>query len=458
MTMLSHTSETTDISRLAGRLRGQIVLPTDANYDRARQVWNGAVDKRPAAVAFCLRVADVVEALGFARSAGLPVAVRSGGHNVAGKSLVDDGLVIDLSRMKQRVVDDQRRTCWAEAGLTLAEFDAATQTCGLATTMGVNGTTGIAGLTLGGGFGKLGRRLGLACDNLVSAEVVTADGRVLRASENENPDLFWGLRGGGGNFGIVTAFEYRLHPIGTEVLAGTISFPEAQARDAIRVFYDFACTAPDEFSLDGALSTAGGERMFGLSIFHSGTTQNAKRVLAPLLGYADRKGAQQRLERVPYLQVQSASDATFPRGRRYFWKAHFMRELPDEAIEILIDRYRQAPSEYALTVFQQVGGAIARTPVDASAYGCRDAHYDCFPLAIWTDPAQDEANARWVRETWSAIESFSTGGVYVNNLGDEGPERVRSAYGANYQRLTEVKAKYDPDNVFSVNQNIRPTA
>jgi FAD/FMN-containing dehydrogenase len=445
-----------ETARLRRTLRGELVLPADAGFERARRVWNGFVDKHPAAIAYCVDTNDVVAALSFAQENGKPLSVRSGGHNVAGNSVCEGGLVIDLSRMKNRAVDDKRRIAWAEAGLTLAEFDSATQICGMATTMGVNGDTGIAGLTLGGGFGKLGRRFGLACDNLLSAEVVTADGRVLRASADENPDLFWGLRGGGGNFGIVTSFEYRLHQIGTEILAGDVTFPEAQARDALRFYDEFARAAPDELSLDAARVMSAGEPMFSISIFHSGSPGEAEKVIAPLLTYARGRAVNQRLGRVPYLQVQSAGDAIFPRGRRYSWKAQFMRELTGDAIHALLQAYKKAPVSDALLVLQQVGGAISRVPTSETAYACRDAEFDCFPIAIWDDPARDEENIGWVREVWAMMQPYSSGAVYVNNLGDEGQDRVRAAYGSNYQRLIELKNRYDPTNVFCLNQNIRP--
>jgi len=445
-----------ETARLGRTLRGELVLATDPAYAQARQVWNGLVDKHPAAIAYCAGADDVVAALSFARENAMPLSVRSGGHNVAGNSVCEGGLVIDLSRMKNRSVDDKRRVAWAEAGLTLAEFDGATQVCGLATTMGVNGDTGIAGLTLGGGFGKLGRRFGLACDNLLSAEVVTADGKVLRASADENSDLFWGLRGGGGNFGIVTGFEYLLHPIGTEVLAGSVVFPETKARDALRFYDEFARTAPDELSLDAALVISAGERMFSISVFHSGSPREAEVAIAPLLAYARDKAVDVQLGRVPYLQVQSAGDAVFPRGRRYSWKAQFMRELGQDAIDVLLDVYKKAPNDNALLVFQQVGGAISRVPVSETAYACRDAEFDCFPVAIWNDPSRDKENIGWVREVWAAVKPFSTGAVYVNNLGNEGEERVKAAYGPNYRRLVELKNKYDQTNMFCLNQNIRP--
>lgn len=444
-----------NIEQLRQALAGEVVLPTDAAYDQARRVWNGTIDKRPAAIVFCANSSDVVHVVTFARSRGLLVAVRSGGHNVAGLSVCDDGVVIDLSRMKKIVVDAGRRVARAEAGLNLGEFDTATQAHGLATTMGVNSDTGIAGLTLGGGFGKLGRKHGLSCDNLLAAEIVTADGRLLRASAGEHPDLFWALRGGGGNFGIVTAFEYRLHPLGPALLVGSVLHAHEHAREAMRFYDRFARAAPDELSVDAALVTLpSGQRAFSISACYVGAPQAGEAVVAPLMQFGHP--IEGNLREVPYLQIQSAGDAVFPRQRRYYWKAQFLREIGDGAIDALLESYAAAPNANALLVFQQVGGAIARVPASHSPYANRDAAFDCFPVAIWDDPADDGANMRWARELWNAVRPFSTGGVYANNLGDEGDERVRDAYGENYARLAAVKAQYDPTNFFRLNQNIRP--
>lgn len=437
------------------RLRGGLVLPSDAGYEAARKVWNGMVDKSPAIIVYCAGVADVVEAVGFARSRGLLVAVRSGGHNIAGCSVCDGGLVIDLSRMKGIAVDPERRVARAEAGLTLGEFDAATQAFALATTMGVNSDTGIAGLTLGGGFGRLGRKYGLACDNLLSAEVVTADGQFLRASATENADLFWGLRGGGGNFGIVTAFEFKLHPVGPTVLGGAVVYDYAHARGALRFYREFSSNAPDDLSVDAALAaTPSGQRVFSISVCYSGPLDTGEQLLKPLRTYG--APIEDRIAPIAYVQSQSAGDSIFPRGQRYYWKAQFLREITDAAIDTLLEAYAAAPSVASLAVFQQVGGAIARVPAAETAYGNRDAAYDCFPISIWEGPADDEANIQWVRNFWTAMRPFSTGGVYVNNLGDEGEDRVRAAYGDNYRRMVALKNKYDPMNVFRLNQNIRP--
>jgi FAD/FMN-containing dehydrogenase len=443
-----------DVSELKQGIRGQLVLPGDPTYDQARRVWNGMVDKRPAAVIYCAGADDVVASVTFARSHNLLVAVRAGGHNIAGSSACDAGLVIDLSRMKQIAIDPVRRLARAEAGLNLGEFDTATQAHGLATTLGVNADTGISGLTLGGGFGKLGRKYGLACDNLVSVEIVTADGRVLTASAGENADLFWAIRGGGGNFGVVTTFEYKLHPVGPLLLAGSVLHPYGRARDAMRFYHAFASEAPDELSLDAALVTEPtGERFFSMSACYIGSIKAGERVLAPLRQYG--VPSEDHIAPVPYLQIQSAGDSLFPRGRRYYWKAQFMRELADQAIDVLLAHYAAAPRE-SLVVLQQVGGAIARVPTAETPYANRNALYDCFPVSIWDDAADDEAQIRWVRELFEAMRPFSTGGVYANNLGEEGSDRVEAAYGENYARLAALKWKYDPTNFFRLNQNIRP--
>jgi FAD/FMN-containing dehydrogenase len=444
-----------DTARLRQTIRGELVVPDDPGYDRARRVWNGMVDKKPAAVIYCAGPDDVIAAVNFARTRNLVVAVRAGGHNVAGSSVCDAGVVIDVSRMKRIEIDPVRRVARAQAGLNLGEFDAATQSYGLATTMGVNADTGIAGLTLGGGFGKLGRKHGLSCDNLITAEIVTADGRLLRASATENPDLFWAIRGGGGNFGIVTTFEYRLHPVGPVLLAGSVLHAYDQARDAMRFYREFSNTAPDELSLDAALVTApSGERFFNMSACYAGPLDEGERVARPLRDYG--APVEDRIGPIPYLQLQSAGDSNFPRGRRYYWKAQFMREISDRAIDTLLAAYETSPSG-SLLVLQQVGGAIARVPIAETPYANRDALYDCFPISIWDDPADDEAHIRWARDLWDAMRPFSTGGVYANNLGEEGADRVQAAYGENYPRLVAVKNKYDPNNFFSLNQNIRPT-
>ncbi len=441
-----------DIAHLRQTIRGDLVFPDDRDYHQARKVWNGMVDKRPAVVIYCAGPGDVVTAVNFARSRNMLVAVRGGGHNVAGCSVCNAGVVIDVSRMKQIDVDPARRIARAQAGLNLGEFDAATQSHGLATTMGVNSDTGIAGLTLGGGFGKLGRKHGLTCDNLVAVEIVTADGRLLTASENA--DLFWGVRGGGGNFGVVTRFDYRLHPVGPLLLAGSVLHRYDHARDAMRFYQTFSSEAPDELSVDAALVTApSGERFFSISACYIGPPEEGEHIVKPLREFG--APVEDRIAAAPYLQIQSAGDSIFPRGRRYYWKAQFMREITDRAIDTVLAAYASAPGQ-SLVVLQQVGGAIARVPIAETPYANRDALYDCFPISIWDDPADDEEHIRWVRDLWNAMRPFSTGGVYANNLGDEGADRVQAAYGDNYPRLAALKGKYDPANFFRLNQNIRP--
>lgn len=443
-----------EVLTLRRTVRGEVVVPGDVAYDQARKVWNGMVDRHPAAIVYCAGSDDVVAAVNFARSRSLLVAVRAGGHNIGGASVCDDGFVIDLSRMKQIEVDPIKRVARAQAGLNLGEFDTATQAHGLATTMGVNADTGIAGLTLGGGFGKLGRKHGLSCDNLVSADLVTADGRLLRVSATEHPDLFWAIRGGGGNFGIVTSFEYRLFPVGPLLLAGSVIYPYERARDAMRFYHAFASAAPDELSLDAALATMPtGERVLGISACYIGPIEEGERILKPLRAHGTP--LQDQFGPRPYVDIQSAGDATFPRGRRYYWKAQFLRELSDAAIDTLLAVYAKAPAE-SLLVLQHVGGAIARIPANATPYANRDALYDCFPVAIWDNPAEDKQHIGWARELWDAMRVFSTGGVYANNLGEEGAERIEAAFGENYARLLALKQKYDPTNFFRLNQNIKP--
>lgn len=436
-------------------LKGGVVLPGEPLYDEARRVWNGMIDKHPAMIIFCEDADDAAAAVRYACANGLTIAVRSGGHNVAGHSVCDDGLVIDLSRMASVSVDPGARIAHAGAGVLIGTFDAATQAHGLATTMGVVSDTGIAGLTLGGGFGKLGRKYGLTCDNLIAVDLVTADGRKLRASTDDNPDLFWALRGGGGNFGIATGFHYRLHPVGPQVLAGSLVYDLAQTRAAIKSWYALSREAPDEVSADAALAMGeDGKPCFAVSLVHAGPMEAAEAALQPFR----RQGSpiDDSIGPKTYLEVQSGGDRLFRRGRRYYWKAQFLDEIEDAAIDAMLEAYASAPSRDCLAILQQVGGAIARTPAPATAYANRSAAYDCFPVAMWDDAADDEAHVAWTQRFWSAMKPFSTGGVYANNLGEEGADRVREAYRGNYERLARIKKKYDPNNVFRLNQNIRP--
>lgn len=441
---------------LRTQLQGTLVLPEEPDYDQVRRLWNGMVDKRPAAIARCTSAADVAAAVRFARDTGLPIAVRAGGHSIAGQSACDGGMMIDLSPMKRVEVDPDRRIARAEPGLLLGEFDAATQAHGLATTMGVNTDTGIAGLTLGGGLGRLGRKHGLACDNLLAAEVVLADGRIVRASAEENPDLLWGLRGGGGNFGIVTEFTYRLHPLGPTVLGGLLIWDWADAREAMRRYARFCLAAPDAVDALGVLLTGpAGAPVFAVSACYSGPIAEGEQALRPLREMTPRP-MQDAVGPVAYTALQCAADGMFLRGRRYYWKSHYLNDLPDAAIDVLMARFAEVPSPLSKLGLQQVGGAIARVPADATAYANRDAAWDCIPIAAWEDPTADARNIAWAHGIWEAMRPFATGGVYLNNLGEEGEERIRAAFGANYARLAALKAKYDPTNLFRANQNVAP--
>jgi FAD/FMN-containing dehydrogenase len=443
------------INELCARLRGSVLRPETDGYERARLVWNGLVDKRPAVIARCTSPEDVALAVNAARDTGVALAVRSGGHSISGASVCDGGLVIDLSGMKAIEVDPEQRIARAEAGLTLGELDAATQAHGLATTMGVNSDTGIAGLTLGGGFGRLARKHGLACDNLLAAEVVLANGRIVTASSSENSDLFWAIRGGGGNFGVVTRFSYRLHPLGPRIMGGLVLHDFADAREVMRFYREFSGTAPDEVSTDAVfLTSPEGRRLIALSVCHAGSLEAGERDLRAVRNFG--RPVQDLVGPVEYTALQASADPLFQRGRRYYWKANFLKQIPDAAIDTLIEAFGRATSPLSLAVLQQVGGAISRVAADATAFAHRDAAYDCFPVAAWEDAAEDARHITWARDFWERMRPFGTGGVYTNNLGDEGDERVRAAYGANYIRLASLKAKYDPDNLFRYNQNIRP--
>ena len=396
------------IERLRARLRGGVLLPDAAGYEAARRVWNGLVDKRPAAILRCADAPDVAEAVTVARACGLMVAVRGGGHSIAGASVCDGGMVIDLSGMKAVRVDPERRVAQAEPGVLLGEFDAATQRHGLATTLGVNSDTGIAGLTLGGGFGRLARKHGLACDNLLAAEIVLADGRIVTASAAENPDLFWAIRGGGGNFGIVTRFDYRLHPLGPQILGGLLLHEFARAREVLRFYREFSATAPDEVSADAVfLTTQEGERLLAISACFVGPVEDGERALRPLRAFGPP--AQDLIAPVPYTVLQASADPLFQRGRRYYWKAQFLSRISDAAIDAMAEGYAGATSPLSLAVLQQVGGAIAQVDGAATAYANRDAAYDCFPAAIWEDPAEDDRHIAWARGFWETMRPFATG-------------------------------------------------
>ncbi len=437
----------------ADSLRGEFLRPEDEGYDTARSVFNGMVDERPAMIVRCAGTSDMMRGVNFARTHGLLLSVRGGGHGVAGKAVRDGGLMLDLSPMKGIRVDSARRTAQAQPGLTLGEFDHETQTFGLATPLGVVSMTGIAGLTLGGGLGWLNGRHGLACDNLISADVATADGRLLTASERENEDLFWGIRGGG-NFGVVTSFEYRLHPVGP-VLGGGLRYSAAEARDALRFYHEFASSCPDELSTAASLGLApDGSLVAGIAVCYCGEIEEGERAVRPLRAFGSP--LEDNIQPMPYTTLQSAPDAGFPFGRQHYWKSSYLKRLSDEAIEVMIRFVAEMPSPTSGVGLQQMHGAASRVDPTATAFPHRDEHYDFLILSQWANPTDSEENIRWTREFFEAMQPFFESGVYVNNLGEEGEDRVKEAYGEHYERLVALKDKYDPTNLFRLNQNVRP--
>jgi FAD/FMN-containing dehydrogenase len=440
---------------LRARIRGEVLLPGDGSYDSARAVFNGMIDRRPLLIIRCVGVSDVVRGVEFARTHDLTLSVRSGGHGVAGSAVCDGGVMLDLSPMKGIRIDPTRRTADAHAGLTLAEFDHETQAFGLATTMGVVSMTGIAGLTLGGGLGWLNGKHGLACDNLLSADVVTASGDLLTASAEQVADLFWGLRGGGGNFGVVTSFRYRLHPVRT-VVAGGVVYPSTRTRQVLRSYREFASGSPPELTTTASLFTGpDGRPTAAIGACYCGAAEMAEVALRPLRQIADPTADD--IGPMHYRDLQRRSDAGFPPRQQHYWKSSFLKDLTDDAIEVMIDFVEQMPSPNSGVGLQQLHGAAARVPRDATAFPHRDDHHDLLILCQWPDPADTARNVDWTRRFFKAMSPFLEGAVYVNNLG-EGEQRVREAYGANYERLLELKATYDPTNVFRLNQNIRPMA
>ncbi len=447
----------TPIDKLGANFLGRLLRPGDSDYDATRRVWNGMVDKRPALIAQCAATEDVVAVVTFAHDHDLLVSVRGGGHNIAGKSVCEGGLMIDLSRMNRVSVDPDRRTARVEGGAKLGDLDRATQAFGLATTAGVVSTTGVGGLTLGGGMGRLGRKYGLACDNLVSVEMVTADSRVLTVSAEENPDLFWAVRGGGANLGIVTFFEFRLHPVGPLVYGGVVVYPMKQGKDVLKRFHDYCRTAPDELRAEAVLLTsADGDPVTAISICCIGPLAEAERIVQPLRNFGSPLA--DSVAPTPYLDLQAAGDQIFPTGLCFYWKSHFVKDFSTDAIDVTMAHFANVPSPRSVVILEQYGGAVARIAPDATAFSHRDVQYDFFPASVWTDPADSERQIAWARGLWEATKPFGTGGVYVNNLGDEGEDRVLAAYGVNYARLAALKAKYDPGNFFRLNQNVKPRA
>jgi FAD/FMN-containing dehydrogenase len=446
-------------------VRGEILRPDDAGYDAARRVWNASIDRHPAVIVRCAGAADVVGALDFARASGLPVAVRGGGHNVAGNAVCDGGIVVDLSAMKGIRVDPERRIALAQPGLTWREFDHETQAFGLATPGGLISGTGIAGFTLGGGLGWLSRKHGTASDNLLSADVVTADGRLLSVDSANHADLFWAIRGGGGNFGVVTGFKYRLHPVGPWVLGGVVFYPGDAAGDVLRFLRDVLAPFPDELVVAAVLRLAPpapflpshvhGRPVIALGLCWSGSIDEGEAKLRPLREF--RRPLADLLQPRPYTELQRISDAAWGPGFHNYWKAEYLRGLTDDAIDVIVNHASAITSPLSDVKVIPGGGAVARADEQASAFAHRRAPFVLNINSRWGDRGEAERHIDWTRAFWEAMRPFSADGVYVNFLGDEGEERVRAAYGpVIYQRLAEVKAKYDPTNFFRFNHNIRP--
>lgn len=455
------------IQSFRASLRGKLVQPGDADYDAVRALYNGMIDKRPRLIARCVDVADVISAVNFGRDQGLLVAIRGGGHNGPGLGSCNDGLVIDLSMMKGVRVDPASRTVRVDAGCTSGDVDHATHPFGLAVPFGIVSTTGVAGLTLGGGTGYLTRKYGLTIDNLLEADVVLADGKFVTASKSQHPDLFWALRGGGGNFGVVTSFLFQAHPVST-VYAGPIFWEAKHAKAVMRAYRDFLPTAPEELGAFVGLKTVPpmdpfpkdywGKRACAVISAYNGPAADGERAIAPLLK-AVPPPAFNWMGAMPFPAIQGLFDPFFPKGLQWYWKGDFVKSLPDEAIDTHIAQAAEAPTALSLMHLYPIDGAVRRAPKDATAWNTRDATWSMVIAGIDSDPKGAEALKKWGRAYWKAVHGFNLEGGYVNfMMEDEADGRVQASYGENYGRLASVKAKYDPANLFRVNQNIRPVA
>jgi FAD/FMN-containing dehydrogenase len=451
------------LDQLREQVRGDVVAPGDEAYDEARKVHNAMIDRHPAVVIRCANVGDVVAAVNLARENGLDLAVRGGGHSVPGFGTCDDGVVIDLSGMRSVTVDATSLTARAEGGATWGDFNDATHVHGLATTGGIISTTGIAGLTLGGGIGYLSRGFGLSCDNLISADVVTADGRSVVASEDENADLFWALRGGGGNFGVVTSFEYRLHSVKT-IYGGPMFFEVDDAATVLRFFREFIADAPEEFGGFPAWQIAPplpfipenrhGDTFLAFVTCWAGPVDQGEAMLKPFHDVAPVVA--EHIGEMPYPALNSAFDALVPPGLQHYWKANFVTELSDAAVDAHLEHGPKVPVVNSTVHIYPINGACHRVASDATAFAYRDANFATVIAGMWPDPSQNEANIRWVRDYYDATAPLSEEGGYINFMAEDDQDRIKANYRGNYDRLVRVKRIYDPDNLFHLNQNIRP--
>jgi FAD/FMN-containing dehydrogenase len=451
------------IDELRGQTRGEVIAPGDDGYEEARKVYNAMIDRRPAVVVRVVNAGDVIAAVNFARENGLDVAIRGGGHSVPGFGTCDGGVVIDLSSMRGVRVDPANRTARAEGGATWGDFNAATHAFGLATTGGIISTTGVSGLTLGGGIGYLARGFGLSCDNLVSADVVTADGRLLVASEDENADLFWALRGGGGNFGVVTSLEFRVHPV-SDIYGGPMFFELDQVTNLLSFYREFIAEAPEEFGGFPAFQIAPplpfipesrhGDPFIAFVACWAGPLDQGERALKPLHDLAPVVA--EHVGPMPYPALNSAFDGLVPPGLQHYWKANFVKELTDEAIQAHVEHGPKVPVVNSTVHIYPINGACHRVAADATAFAYRDANFATVIAGMWPDPDQNAANTKWVRDYYDATAPLSEEGGYINFMAGDDQERIKANYKGNYDRLVEVKRKYDPGNLFHLNQNIKP--
>lgn len=452
------------IEAFTARLRGRVLVATDAAYDEARTIWNGMIDRRPGLIVQCAGAADVVNAVRFAAENQLLVAVRGGGHNIAGNAVCDGGMVIDLTPMKSVRVDATTKTAWVEPGATLADLDMETQAFRLALPTGINSTTGIAGLTLGGGFGWITRKFGLTIDNLLSADVVTANGELVRASPTEHRDLFWAIRGGGGNFGVVTAFEFRLHELGPEVLSGLVIHPFAEAESVLQQYRQALENAPDELTCWVVMRQAPplpflpaewhGKEVVVLAMCYCGDLEAGEKAMAGLRAIGNPIA--DVVSPHPFVGWQQAFDPLLAPGARNYWKSHDFMELSDQAIGILTESIRQLPGPECEIFIAHVGGAAGRVAPEETAFPQRNSHFVMNVHGRWRDPAMDQACIDWARHLFEAAKPHAAGTAYVNFMPEDEMDRVEAAYGANYGRLVEIKRHYDPLNLFRMNQNVRP--
>ncbi len=451
------------MGNLRGSLRGEVILPEDEGYETARKVHNAMIDRRPAMVVRAANVGDVMAAVNHAREGGMPIAIRGGGHSVPGFGTCDGGVVIDLSAMRSVRVDPAKKTARTEGGATWGDFNSATHAFGLATTGGIVSTTGVGGLTLGGGIGYLARGFGLSLDNLISADVVTADGKFVMADENQNADLFWALRGGGGNFGVVTSFEFRLHPV-KDIYGGPMFFELDKARDVLAAYRDYIARAPEQLGAFPAFQIAPplpfipekrhGDTFIAVVACWAGPLNEGERALKPFHDVAPVVA--EHVGAMPYPALNSAFDALYPPGLQHYWKANFVKELADDAISAHLEHGPKVPAINSTMHIYPINGACHRVAADATAFAYRDANFATVIAGMWPDAGQNKANIKWVRDYYDATAPLSEAGGYINFMAEDDQSRIKSNYGRNYDRLVEIKRRYDPDNAFRINQNIRP--